>query len=204
MKKPYKVNDRFFQKAKAEGYRARSVYKLEAIQNRFKVLRAGDRVLDLGAAPGSFLQYIQKIIGPQGVAVGIDLKPIKGFTAKNILTLEADIFDENMNKKVVQLVGVTPFDVLTSDLAPSTTGIKSLDAGRSYELNNQVLNVAEQFLKTGGHVVMKLFPGVDEAALISRTKNLFKVVKVYRPAAVRQSSREVYIVGLKKRGKATI
>ncbi len=198
-RKPYQVQDKYFQMAKDEGYRARSAFKLQALQERFKILKPGDKVLDLGAAPGSFLQFIGKVIGEKGIAVGVDLKEIELFDEPNIVTFVGDMYDEELNKKIVQESGIEIFDVITSDLAPATTGIKSVDGGQSFELNAQVLEVCKDLLKPGGHVVMKMLPGADESELIRRTKNLFKAVKRMQPDAVRSSSREVYVIGIKKK-----
>ncbi len=199
MPKPYQSQDRFFKKAKDEGYRARSVYKLEEIQKRFHLIKSGDRVLDLGAAPGSFMQFIRKIVGKSGLVIGIDLKPIKPFKQSNIKSYAGDIFDDNVYKNILSENDLSEFDVITSDLAPATTGIKSVDAGRSFQLNEQVLKVAEQYLKPGGHVVLKAFPGADYSNLIALAKKQFKQAKLFRPEAVRKSSREVYIIGINKK-----
>lgn len=198
MRKHYIVKDKYFEKAKKEGFRARSVYKLEGIQERYKILKSGNIVLDLGAAPGSFLQFISKTVGKKGLAVGVDLLPIKRFKLNNIVTIQADIFEEEM-KKALKAKGFSEFNVITSDLAPKTTGIKSVDAGRSFELSNQVLNIVEQYLKKGGHVVLKLLPGVDQSELLKRIKGLFLHAKVFKPQAVRKTSREVYFIGLRKK-----
>lgn len=198
MPKPYQPQDKFFKKAKEEGYRARSVFKLDAIQARFHLIKPGNKVLDLGAAPGSFLQLIRKIVGKKGLAVGVDLKPIEKFKEENVITFEGDIFEESVYQEIEKATGVGQFDVITSDLAPATTGIKSVDAGRSFQLNEQVLMVADKHLKKGGHVVMKAFPGADHSQLLTLAKKGFKQVKLFKPEAVRKSSREVYVVGLKK------
>lgn len=196
MTRNYKPQDRFFQKAKEEGFRARSVYKLEAIQNRFHLIKNGDNVLDLGAAPGSFMQFIIKVIGPKGKVIGVDLKPIKAFKTPNAKSYEADIFDEKIYQKILAENNLYAFDVVTSDLAPSTTGIKSLDAGRSFQLNEQVLAVCGKYLKRGGNVVLKAFPGADHSELIAIAKKQFRNVKMLKPEAVRDTSREVYVIGL--------
>jgi len=196
MPKMFNPKDKYFQKAKDEGYRARSAFKLEAIQNKFHLIRLGDKVLDLGAAPGSFMQYIQKIVGDKGLVVGIDLKEIKPFKKLNAKSYVGDIFDEPVYRQIEQQTGVRRFDVITSDLASATTGIKSVDAGRSFQLNEQVLEVAKKHLKSGGHVVIKAFPGADHSQLIAIAKKQFKQVKPFKPEAVRRSSREVYLIGL--------
>ena len=190
----FNLQDKYFQRAKEEGYRARSVFKLEEIQERFKIIRLGDNVLDLGAAPGSFLQYIAKVVGEKGSAVGIDLQEIESFKESNIKTYVGDIFDDNSYSQI----NVDKFDVITSDLAPKTSGVAFMDGGRSLDLNLKVLEVCEKHLKKGGNAIMKILPGFNEGELVSPTKELFKQVKKFRPKAIRKSSGESYIVCLKK------
>jgi 23S rRNA (uridine2552-2'-O)-methyltransferase len=186
--------DKYFKKAREHGYRARSAFKLEAIQNKFHILKSGDNVLDLGAAPGSFLQYMSKVIGEKGIAVGIDLQEIESLNLPNVKTFIGDIFDDS----VYEEIGIDKFDVITSDLAPKTSGIKFLDAGRSLDLSLKVLDIAKNRLKKGGYVVIKILSGFNEGDLISEAKELFKTVKKFRPDAVRKSSGEKYIICLNK------
>lgn len=194
----YESKDRYFNRAKQEGYRARSAYKLEAIQNKFHILKPYDKVLDLGAAPGSFLQYMSKIIGEKGIAIGIDLQEIKPMGLKNVRTYAGDIFDDELNKKIVQENNIGKFDIITSDLAPSTSGVKFLDAGRSLDLSLKVLDIAEKYLKKGGFAVIKILPGFNEGDLIGEAKKIFKTVKKFRPEAVRKTSGEKYIICLNR------
>ena len=194
MSKQFDPQDRYFKKAKDEGYRARSVFKLEAIQNRFHILKPGYKVLDLGAAPGSFLQYMSKIIGEKGIAIGIDLQEIKNLNLPNVKTYVGDIFDDAVYEKI----RIDEFDVVTSDLAPKTSGVKFLDAGRSLDLSLKVLDVAKSRLKKGGSAVIKILPGFNEGDLIHEAKGLFKTVKKFRPEAVRKTSGEKYIICLYK------
>jgi len=195
----YIPQDRYFKKAKEQGYRARSVFKLEEIQNNFHLIRPGGKVLDLGAAPGSFMQFIQKIIGDKGLLVGVDLTPITPFKKTNVKTYVGDIFDESVYQKIAKETGHSVFDVITSDLAPATSGIKFVDAGRSFDLNSRALEVAKTHLKAGGHLLLKAFPGADHAKLIAEAKKLFQKVHVAKPMAVRNTSREEYIVCLRKK-----
>ena len=198
MPKAYNPHDKFFRRAKEEGYRARSAFKLEAIQNRFRLIKPGNHVLDLGAAPGSFLQFIAKTVGDNGMAIGVDLKSITPFDEPNIHSFVGDIFDESIYKKIDDQLGVSRFHVITSDLAPATTGIKSVDAGQSFRLNEQVLAVAAKHLKSSGHVVVKAFPGMDHDQLLALMKKQFKQIKLLKPEAVRSSSREIYVIGMNK------
>ena len=195
----YLPQDKYFKKAKEQGYRARSVFKLEELQNKFHLIRPGDKVLDLGAAPGSFMQYIQKIIGKDGLLIGLDLTPIKPFSQPNVKAYVGDIFDEKVYDKIFKEHKVHRFDVVTSDLAPATSGIKFVDAGRSFDLNCQVLKVAEQYLRPGGNLVIKAFPGADHGQLIAKARVLFEKVQIAKPEAVRNTSREEYIVCLRKK-----
>ncbi len=194
MAKQFTPQDRYFKKAKDEGYRARSVFKLESVQNRFHIIKPGDRVLDLGAAPGSFLQYISKITGEKGIAIGIDLQEIKAMGLKNVKTFKGDIFDDAIYGKI----GIDEFDVITSDLAPSTSGIRFLDAGRSLDLSLKVLDVAKKFLKRGGSLLIKFLPGFNEGDLLKPAGAMFKTVKKIRPEAIRKTSGESYLVCLNK------
>ena len=195
----YEAQDRYFKKAKEEGYRARSAFKLQAIDEKFHLLKSGMRVLDLGAAPGSFLQYIAGKIGKKGLAVGIDLQKIEDLGLENVITYQGDIFDNELYKKIVHENGLDKFDLVTSDLAPKTTGISFVDGGASLDLNLQVLEVAKEWLKKGGAAVMKILPGFNEGELLGPLRKNFVQVKKLRPEAVRKSSGENYIICLKKR-----
>ena len=199
-KKTYQPNDKYSQKAKQLGYRARSVFKLEEIQNRFKFIKFGHKILDLGAAPGSFSQLVAKIVGDKGLVIAVDLKPIKPFKNKkwNIKTYVGDIFDDEVYKKIKKDHEIKKFDVIISDLAPSTTGIASVDAGRSFELNSKALEVSQKYLKRGGYLLLKSFPGVDQSQLLQSIKMQFSNQRIYIPKAVRKSSREVYIIAMRK------
>lgn len=194
----YQVQDRFFKKAKEEGFRARSAFKLQAIDEKYRLLKPGMEVLDLGAAPGSFLQYISQRIGNKGLAIGVDLQPISDLKLKNVKTYVGDIFDQDLYKKIVQENYMKQFDLITSDLAPKTTGIAFVDGNASLELNLQVLMAAGYYLKKGGSLVMKTLPGFNEGSLIGEVRKHFKQVRKVRPEAVRKTSGESYIVGLKK------
>lgn len=194
----FNPNDRYARRAKEEGYKARSVYKLQAIQERYHLLKPGMKVLDLGCAPGSFLQYISEQVGEKGLAIGIDLQKVEDLEPENILTYQGDIYDDLLYKKIVQENKIEKFDFITSDLAPRTTGIKFLDGGASLDLNLIVLDTAKSYLKKGGGVVMKILSGFNEGDLLGEARKIFKTVKKYRPQAIRKSSGESYIICLNK------
>lgn len=188
----YNPKDHFFHKAKQEGFVARSAYKLEEIQKKYKVLKPGQRVLDLGCSPGSWSQVASKLIGPRGQLVGIDLKPVSvqlqnaDFRMVDVLTLESKDFD-----------GL--FDCILSDMAPNTSGIRVRDQALSEELCRMALNLSEKLLKPQGHLVMKIFEGPDAQKLVNDVKTKFKKVDRLKPQAVRKGSFEIYIVALEKK-----
>lgn len=200
MPKPYNPQDKYFHKAKEEGYKARSAFKLEEIQTKFRILRGGDTILDLGAAPGSFLQYASKIIGPHGKALGMDLQEIT-LNLPNVRTEVCDIYaNEIVDGFIKRFFETKPakFDVVLSDLAPKTTGQKDVDQWRSIELNQQVLEIASRYLKPHGNCLMKVFQGEDFDEFLREVKSRFKTVKIAKPKAVRDRSFEVYLVCLEK------
>lgn len=200
MPKPFNPKDRYFHKAKEEGYRARSAFKLEEIQERFKVLKKGYKVLDLGAAPGSFLQYTSKIIGDKGFALGLDLQEIVDLHETNIQTAVCDISDSEQVRDIIKERGVPKWDVIVSDIAPATTGIKDVDQARSIELSYHALDIANIYLKQGGNIVLKVFQGEDFADFMKEVKSMFKKVSCYKPKATRDRSKETYVVGLDFKG----
>lgn len=189
----YIPNDKFARRARQEGYRARSAYKLLDIQRKFRILKKGQRVLDLGAAPGSWLQVAASIVGEKGKIAGVDLVPIKPLSFSWVETFQKDIQDENfiefMRQKEPQL-----FDVVLSDVAPNTTGIKERDQAVSHELASKVLHIALQALKKNGSLVIKFFEGPDTPPLIEEAEQYFSTVKLVKPAASTKGSKEIYLV----------
>jgi 23S rRNA (uridine2552-2'-O)-methyltransferase len=198
MGKPYRPKDHFFHKAKKEGFRARSAFKLEEIAGRFQVLKKGAQVLDLGAAPGGFLQVLAEAVGPSGEVVGVDVVPIRRFAQAWVKTAVLDVLAEDFDQKLSELSS-SRFDLVASDLAPKTTGIKDTDEARSLTLARKALAVAQARGKAGSSFIAKLFMGGDFDAFRAEVKTLYGEVKVVRPEATRASSMEVYLVGLKKK-----
>ena len=193
----YKVKDAYFKRAKKEGYLARSVYKLKEIDQRYRLFKKGDRVLDLGASPGSWLQYIAQVVGQKGRVLGLDLNPIKWeIPPAFVQFLERDVlkWDVNEAKKVADA-----FDVVVSDMAPATTGIKDVDAFRSFKLANRALEIALALLRPQGHFVCKVLEGGEMKDFLLKCKQQFSFVKVFKPQSSRRESREVFVVALKKK-----
>ena len=194
----YDPRDRFFQKAKKEGLRARSAYKLEEIQRRLRLLRPGARVLDLGAAPGGWCQIAAREVGPRGLVLGIDLERLAPLPPP-IVTWVADAFAPELLER---LRAVGPFDAVLSDLAPKTSGVRGTDEARSLALAERALELAVQVLRPTGSLVVKVFMGGGFEAFLGTFKQAFERVKVVRPeASVARGSKEVYLVGqgLKKK-----
>jgi 23S rRNA (uridine2552-2'-O)-methyltransferase len=201
MSKPYNHRDKYFLKAKQEGYKARSVYKLEEIDKKYMLFRPGMSVLDLGAFPGSFAQYTRKAIGPSGTLFLVDLQTVE-IEHPRTAVITGDIYKPDTLKEIRQnTLCPKAFDVVVSDVAPKTTGIKDIDHGNSMELCDQVLTIGEQLLKTGGALVLKAFMGGDFFYLQRRAKGMFTSVTQYKPHATRNSSTEVFMVCKGKKPK---
>jgi 23S rRNA (uridine2552-2'-O)-methyltransferase len=195
----YDPKDYYFHKAKKENYAARAVFKIQEIDERFKLLRPGYKVLDLGAAPGSWSQYASQIVGPKGRVLGIDLAPIK-LTLRNTLFLTADMRDLDLAEVMTEHGIEPPFDVVLSDMAPKTTGIRVTDQARSLELCELALSTAERFLREKGHFVAKLFHSDDFEVFRDMLRERFNRVEVLRPKSTRKESKEIFLIGLQYRG----
>jgi 23S rRNA (uridine2552-2'-O)-methyltransferase len=187
--------DHYFHRAKKENYLARAVYKLEEIQKKYRLLGPGDRVLDLGAAPGSWLQFTSGVVGPAGRVVGVDIKKIEHVFPKHVVVLQRDIFEQDFIEEMKNSHG--PFDAVLSDMAPSTSGIRSADSARSALLFEQAFNLALETLKPQGHFLAKIFQGSDFHSLLQEVKRRFEWVKVVKPDASRKTSKEIYICAMR-------
>ena len=195
MSKPYRPKDHYFQRAKQRGFRARSAFKLEELVQRFGLVRPGARVLDLGAAPGGFLQVVAKTVGPSGLAVGVDLVPLRPFDEAWVRTAVVDVLADDARAQV-EAVAEGPYDAVLSDMAPKTTGVRATDEARSLRLAERALELAQTLGKPGSSFVAKLFMGGDFETFRARLREAYREVKVVRPEATRSSSIEVYLVGL--------
>jgi 23S rRNA (uridine2552-2'-O)-methyltransferase len=184
------LHDQYFRMAKAEGYLARSAYKLQEINERKRLFGPGHRVLDLGCAPGAWLQIAAEIVGPRGRVVGIDLKEIRETIAPNVTILRGDIYKTQPSVLTSPAGGL--FDAVVSDMAPDTTGHG--DHFLSMPLCRRALELLPDLLKPGGHFVMKAFEGEEYGDLLRETERVFAQVKGFKPKASREISVEMYIV----------
>jgi len=192
--------DHYTLKAKREHFPARSVYKLKEIQKKYKIIKKGDCVLDLGCSPGSWLLYAADLAGKKGEVVGIDLKPLSNEISMklpsnarmyvgDVLSISDDFFGlirENYN-------------VVISDMAPATTGNKTVDAARSFELCKTALEIAQNVLTPGGAFICKIFQGEDFKIFLDLVKTGFNKQKIFKPESSRKASKEIYIIGFGKR-----
>jgi 23S rRNA (uridine2552-2'-O)-methyltransferase len=189
LRDPHHRHDAFFRKARGAGFAARSVYKLEEIDRKLRLLHAGDRVLDLGCRPGSWLQYALKVVGPHGAVVGIDRDRLPQ-AIPGARVLLGDIF----TTPDAELLGpLAAFDVVLSDMAPNTTGVRATDQARSAALVEEALARAERLLAPGGAFVAKIFQGPDLEAIRKRLATRFSEVRTLKPEGSRAQSIEIYL-----------
>lgn len=195
-----RLNDHFLKKSRRENYRSRAVYKLEEIDNKYKLFKPGMAVLDLGAAPGSWSQYVVNSLKNKGKVIAIDLLPI--VPIEGVYIIEGDIRDQ-ANRDEINQKAQGKIDVLLSDMAPDTTGVHHADTENSALLVHLALDMAEKLLKPGGSFVAKVFEGAEYKELLDRTKRMFSFAKTFNPKASLTRSREIFLVAQKFKKKET-
>jgi 23S rRNA (uridine2552-2'-O)-methyltransferase len=188
----YARPDRHTRAAKAAGYPARSVFKLEEIHKRYRLFKPGQRVLDLGAAPGSWSLYASQCVGPAGRVLAVDLAEITEALPANVQALQLDVF--SAERAVLAELG--PYHVVLSDMAPRTSGTKARDQALSYELCSKALAVADELGAPASHFVAKLFMSPEFGELKRAISTRYSECRVVRPEATRSQSSEVFLVGL--------
>jgi len=194
--------DYYFLKAKQENYPARSVYKLQEMDKAFKLLRKGMKVLDLGAAPGSWTLYASGRVGDKGEVLSCDLQDAGTSFPPNVLFLKENVFERSADfESLLREKG--PFDMVMSDMAPRTTGTKFTDQARSLELCLEALAVADLYLKPGGSFVTKIFMGPDFQDLVKAMRQRYATVKTFKPKSSRAESKEIFEVGMGFLGPVT-
>jgi len=185
-------------KAKEEGYPARSVYKLIEIQDKYQLIRPGQRIVDLGCHPGSWLRFCSQAVGPSGLVMGLDLKEPTIPLSPNMIYLQADLLtvpDKTIKEWAVRA------DVVLSDISPKTSGIKWLDHQRSLDLNLRALEIGLHILIKGGAVVFKIFDGRGTKDFIKKMKDHFEPLHIHKPKSSRSESSEIYLIGQGFKGK---
>jgi len=192
---PYAKPDFKTVEARRLGYPARSVFKLQEIDRRLRVFRAGQNVLDLGAAPGSWSLFASERVGPTGHVYAIDIKPILQAFGENVKVLEGDAL--SLDSEV--LSAHAPYDVVLSDMAPNTSGSKFQDQARSTELFLRALDVAQHHGTVGSHFAAKIFMSGDYKAAEMQVRGAYETVRTIRPDGTRQVSSEVFVVGMGRR-----
>ena len=195
----YQRKDAHYRRAKAEGFRARSAYKLAELDDRYQLFAKGDRVADLGAWPGGWLQVAVERIGPTGRVVGVDLTPLEKLPAGNVKLLVGDVRDPDLPARVGGLLG-GPADVVISDVAPKLTGVRDTDEARCAELVGAVLDAVPRLAKPGATALVKLFMDAGYREHVARMRTMFREVKTTRPEASRRGSSELYAVAHGLRG----
>jgi 23S rRNA (uridine2552-2'-O)-methyltransferase len=189
----YRRKDGYWRQAKKEGYRSRAAYKLMQLNKKFGLLKRGDTVLDVGCAPGGWMQVAREIVGGSGYVLGIDLQKISPFKEDNVEALQADITSTD----VVTMIGGRKeiFDVVISDISPNISGIWDVDHFRSVELSEKALDLAVELLRSRGNFLVKVFQGEAIQEFFEKVKTHFSYTKISSPKASRKSSAEVYVIG---------
>ena len=201
MKKPSPyLSDYFARKAKKELFVARSVFKLEEINERFGLIKPHSKVLDLGASPGSWSQYCYKLVRQKGLLISVDLNPLSSAAkTQTHLFLQGDIFLIDFKEIAREKLQGALFDVVLSDMAPKTTGIKFSDQMKSLELCEKALDVALENLKEGGHFVCKLFHGAEYKTFEKKLREHFVKVHALKPKGTRSISKEIFFIAKQRK-----
>ena len=182
--------DIYVRQSKVDGYRARSAYKLIEIDEKFKIFKGGMFVLDIGAAPGSWSQYASKVV-KNGKVISIDLKSIEEI--KNTIQIKGDFTDPSIQKKIKDYIN-KDLDVVMSDMAVNTTGIKNLDAIQTGELCKEAMIFSKDVISQNGFFISKIFMGSTFNEIVALGKKIFKEVKVFKPQSSRKDSKESFII----------
>lgn len=187
--------DYYARKARAENYPARSVYKLKEIAARFRIFRKGAKVLDLGAAPGSWTLGALEAVGQNGLVLACDLQSPKISFPRQVIFMVDNVLEPSPAFQE-KLADLAPFDIVLSDMAPATSGARLADQARSLELAQMAFSTARKHLKQGGNFVVKIFMGPDIQELLAPMRKSFKSVKTFKPKSSRSESYETFFIGL--------
>ncbi|MGL4670324.1 MAG: RlmE family RNA methyltransferase [Methanobacteriaceae archaeon] len=191
-----KKKEHYYKKAKESEYRSRASFKLLQLDKKYKIIKEGEKIVDLGAAPGGWSQVALEKVGETGKVVAIDLNKIKPFTEENLYKMQGDFTSTEAQEEIIRyLEGYA--DVVMSDASPKLTGIKDIDKLRSTDLAQGVLDINKKILKNNGNMVIKVFQGSEYKELLDKIKKEFRSVKTTKPSSSRKKSTEMYVIGLK-------
>jgi len=191
--------DQFYRLAKERGYRSRSAFKLLQVARKYRFMKRGDTVVDLGAAPGGWIQVSRQIVGKEGLVLGIDIEPIPGFPSSNVKTMVADITSESVAPMILDQAP-SKIDVVISDVSPNISGAWDVDHARQIQLAERSLEIARRILKKNGSFFCKLFHGPYLKTYESTVSEFFREVRLVKPPASKQRSSEIYLLALQFRG----
>ena len=189
-----RMREHYYRMAKRMGYRSRAAFKLIQLDRRYGILRKGDVVVDLGAAPGGWLQVAAERVGERGFVLGVDIQPIRPLRLPNVKTIVADILDPSAPEIILRNLP-RPADVVLSDASAKITGVWSVDHAKSVELALSALEICRRSLAVNGRVIVKVFQGEQFTDVLGEFTKSFEFVKVSKPMASRKQSSEVYIIG---------
>jgi 23S rRNA (uridine2552-2'-O)-methyltransferase len=194
--------DYYYRKAKEERYRSRAAYKLLEAIRKYHFIRKGDVVVDLGAAPGGWLQAARKTVGSKGFVLGVDLRPVEPFPQSNIQTIMGDI---NETETLDETLDTLPrkADAVISDVSPNISGIWEVDHARQMDLADQALKIALKRLRPSGSFFIKVFQGDMLDDFVKKMKRHFEVVRIMKPKASRAKSSEIFILGMRSKGEVS-
>ncbi|MBX5327044.1 MAG: RlmE family RNA methyltransferase [Candidatus Bathyarchaeia archaeon] len=187
--------DYYYKKAKEEQYRSRAAYKLLQAINKYHFMKLSDIVVDLGAAPGGWLQVSSRVVGEEGIVLGVDIKEVEPLPESNVCTIIGDIIDQEIINQI-QAILPRPVDVVISDVSPNLSGVWELDHARQIDLARRSLQIALAVLRQGGNFFVKTFQGEMLGDLVTEIKNHFVHVEIFKPPASRAKSAEIYVLGV--------
>jgi 23S rRNA (uridine2552-2'-O)-methyltransferase len=187
--------DYYYKKAKEEKYRSRAAYKLFQAVEKYGFIRHGDVVIDLGAAPGGWIQAARKIVGRKGFVLGVDIEPIKPFSLRNVQTITGDVREQDTVQRIIELIP-RKADVVVSDVSPNISGVWELDHARQIDLAHKALEIANEALKSDGNFFVKVFHGDMFNDFVLKMKQNFDVVRIIKPKASRARSSEIFLLGM--------
>jgi 23S rRNA (uridine2552-2'-O)-methyltransferase len=187
--------DYYYRKAKEEKYRSRAAYKLFQAVEKYGFIRHGDVVIDLGAAPGGWIQAARKIVGRKGFVLGVDIEPIKPFSLRNVQTITGDVREQDTVQRIIELIP-RKADVVVSDVSPNISGVWELDHARQIDLAHKALEIANEALKSDGNFFVKVFHGDMFNDFVLKMKQNFDVVRIIKPKASRARSSEIFLLGM--------